>query len=456
MFVLTKTATRSTSARLLNPIHKRNFTEIAIAAAVTAVAPIALAAFRFKVASPHEYLVKTGLGITDINLHKKCVVWPGQSHFYINLHPENYEFQLSALSIEKIPFILPGFFTIGPKDDPESLIKFVRFLNGKDIHQMILGILEGETRILSSTMTLEEIFNNRQSFKETIIKGVQEELNQFGLFIYNANIKEMRDGDKSNYFDNMMKKKESQTANMAKVDVAEADKSGKVGEKEREAETRQRIAAFEAATIRQENDSRKDIQLSNSELAVITAQTNQIASIAQIESVSNSNIKKHETEVTVQEKKQNAETATYRASKLAPATVDAEITMILSNAELYKQQQIAEGIKAIYNAKAEGLQKVLLAVDGNQHTLNQFMMIETDQFQKLAHENATGLQNLKPTMTFLHANTGGAAGENNPIGDLFRMAPLTLAYLGQQLGLTKDKMPNEEPKLPMIIPNTNE
>ena len=49
-------------------------------------------------------------------------------------------------------------------------------------------------------MTMEEIFNDRQMFKNTIIKGVQEELDQFGLQVQNANIKELQDTEDSKYF----------------------------------------------------------------------------------------------------------------------------------------------------------------------------------------------------------------------------------------------------------------
>lgn len=412
---------------------------------------------RYKIATPNQYLVKTGLGIDDIKIYKKTIVWPGQSLTVIGMHPENYEFQLSALSIEKIPFILPGFFTIGPKDDSESLTKYVRFLGGKDIHQMILGILEGETRILSSKMTLEEIFNNRQSFKETIIKGVQEELDQFGLLIYNANIKEMRDGEESKYFHNMMQKKESETANMAKVDVAEANKRGKVGEKEREAQTRQQIALLEAATIRKENESRADIQMSNTELAVTTSQTNQTSAIAQIESQSNSNIRQHEMEVTVQEKKQAAEIATAKANKLAPAVVDAEITRTLADAELYKEQQRAQAIRATYMAKADGIQELLVALNGNTQALIHFLTLDTEQILKVANANVQCfqgiVQGLGPKMTILNANSGSNDQPSNPIGDLTKMLPMSLMYLSEQLGLSKDTMKSTN-LTPAIMPTT--
>lgn len=71
-------------------------------------------------------------------------------------------------------------------------------------------MLEGETRTLSSKMTIVEIFNDRDAFKKIVIDNVQKELLKIGLCIYNANIKELEDCQDSRYFFNMMQKKSSE------------------------------------------------------------------------------------------------------------------------------------------------------------------------------------------------------------------------------------------------------
>ena len=163
-----------------------------------------------------------------------------------------------------------------------------------DMIQIILGIIEGETRTLSSQMTMEQIFNDRQVFKDTIIKGVQEELDQFGLMIYNANIKELLDSEESRYFYNMMQQKASSVENQAKIAVTEANKQGNIGHKEREAITRQQIAKLESETIKTENEAKQNIQISNRELAVVSAENEQISNIAQIDSTSYASIREYE------------------------------------------------------------------------------------------------------------------------------------------------------------------
>ncbi len=52
-------------------------------------------------------------------------------------------------------------------------------------------MIEGETRVLAASMSIEEIFKGRTNFKTKIIDMVQEELSKLGLAIFNANIKEL-------------------------------------------------------------------------------------------------------------------------------------------------------------------------------------------------------------------------------------------------------------------------
>ena len=88
-------------------------------------------------------------------------------------------------------FSLPAVFTIGPDDHPKALRKYALLLteggqattsHGRNhVQNIVKGIIEGETRVIVSGMTMEEIFKERQIFKTKIIENVQSELDQFGL-----------------------------------------------------------------------------------------------------------------------------------------------------------------------------------------------------------------------------------------------------------------------------------
>jgi len=128
------------------------------------------------------------------------------------------------MSKEKISFNMPTVFTIGPKDDIECLKRYARYLQNTeldDFKRKVLGIIQGETRIEAGKLKLDDLFNNREKFKEVIVTNIDKEIEQFGLCIYNANIEELRDMEGNEYFVFMRKKALESAINQAKVDVAE-------------------------------------------------------------------------------------------------------------------------------------------------------------------------------------------------------------------------------------------
>ncbi|ERN05345.1 hypothetical protein AMTR_s00007p00187250 [Amborella trichopoda] len=133
---------------------------------------------KFKVASASAYLAITGYGIDDIKLAKKSWVLPGQSCTVFDVSPETYTFQVQAMSAEKLPFVLPAVFTIGPQvEDEEALLRYARLIsphdkNSNHVHELVQGVIEGETRVLAASMTMEEIFRGTKQFKQEVFAKV--------------------------------------------------------------------------------------------------------------------------------------------------------------------------------------------------------------------------------------------------------------------------------------------
>ena len=78
--------------------------------------------------------------------------------------------------MEKLQFALPAVFTIGPDNEMAALKKYALLLSGENrnveqsrtrnhVLDIVKGIIEGETRVIVSGMTMEEIFKERQIFK---------------------------------------------------------------------------------------------------------------------------------------------------------------------------------------------------------------------------------------------------------------------------------------------------
>lgn len=415
---------------------------------------------RYRVSNPDEYLVRTGLGISDMWITKQGFQFPFQTYKFVQMHPKNYSFDLQAMSVEKMEFLLPCVFTIGPKDDTESLKKYVKLLPivvddaGNDIsniEQLVKGILEGETRIQSAQMTVEEIFKDKKAFKEVLIQNVQNELDQFGLQIYNANIQEMKDSVGSEYFSFLRQKKRSESENKAKVDVAEAKKTGDIGDMERKAATRQQIASLEADTVLTENIKRQEIEKSNAELSVVNAAAKQKTQMANIEAEKRSLILEAELQKEVEQRRIAMETEKLRASGLSQAQVYAEIATkeaegkakameIEAVAKLFAKQKEADGILAIYNAQSTGIQKLIDSFDGNKESFIQYSMLDKGIYEKLAQANAAAIKGLNPKISIWGGmdSSNGSNGSTNygkPITDILKMVPPLVSTIHEQTGM---------------------
>lgn len=369
--------------------------------------------FRYKTSKSNEWLVRTGLGIKDIEIGKKFVKWPFQNIDCIDMTPQTYKFSVYAMSKEKMEFNFPAAFTIGPKNSQESLINYARYLITQEnlqLQNMILPIIEGETRALSANLQIEEIFSGRSEFKNEIVTNVQEQLDKLGVEIINANIEKLEDSANSNYFVSLSKKINSEAENRAKVEVAEQEKIGQIGEFERSAETRQKLSIIEAETKLIENQKEQEIVKSDTELEKFKQEQILIKERARIETSNKKLLINLEFEKEVEIKRNSMEVEKKRAEGLSATQVNAEIAeqqaigeaksqKILADANYYKMQREADGIKAIYEAKSEGLSKMIGTFNNNPSAFLAYNMMDKNIYQELAKSNADAIKGLNPKIT---------------------------------------------------------
>lgn len=432
---------------------------------------------RFYVAKPAQYLVKTGLNIDNIIIKKNTFRYPFQNIIIIELKPNNYTFTLEAMSKEKLEFLIPCTFTIGPKDEYNELIKYSTLLSDKndnDIKDLIKGIIEGETRVLTAMMTIEDIFNNRNEFKNNIVTQVQEELNQFGLIIYNANIKELEDFNGTEYFIHIRKKAIAEAKNKALMDVAKAEVEGIIYIKEKEKEKRIKQSEYEYDAIKYENEKQIEISKSQADLIIKQTEYNKLQTLAKIQASKDNEIQEINLQKKVESSKILQKTEALRATILVEAQVQAEAIQTQANAKKYKintesdaeQYKIecnakakkyqlnleteaeqyniecnavanlqlskcnAEGILTILNAQANGLTNILKVNDDPNFTLK-YLMIENGTLEKLAKCNADAIQGLEPKITYWNTNNNS----NNPMTDLMKNIPPLVDTIYEQTGI---------------------
>ncbi|XP_031480755.1 flotillin-like protein 4 [Nymphaea colorata] len=429
----------------------------------------------YKVAKASEFLAITGYGIKDIKLAKKAWILPGQCCTTFDISPVNYTFEVQAMSAEKLPFLLPAVFTIGPRvDNEDCLLKYARLITPHDklsshVKELVQGIIEGETRVLAASMTMEEIFRGTKEFKSEVFGKVQLELNQFGLLIYNANVKQLVDVQGHEYFSYLGQKTQMEAANQAKVEVAEARMKGEVGSKLREGQTLQNAAKVDADTkiysTQREGESRKaeirmqtevkvfenereaEVAEANSELTTKKAEWSRQAMIADVEAAKAVAIRDAELQQAVEMKKAAAETERLRAQMLSKANVELETKMKDADsvyyqkkkaaeaslfekekeaegrkvaaeaaffakqqeaeAELYAQRKAAEARVAAAEAEAYYVGKMLAALGGDYMALRDYIMIKEGVYQEIAKTNAQAVNGLNPKISVWNNGSEG-------------------------------------------------
>lgn len=270
---------------------------------------------------------------------------------------------LQAMTIEKLQFALPAVFTIGPDNNMEALKKYALLLSEAEttgstsssktnhVQDIVKGIIEGETRVIVSGMTMEEIFKERQIFKAKVIENVQNELDQFGLRIYNANVKELQDTPGSEYFAFLSRKAHEGASNQAKIDVAEARMRGEIGEAEKKGKTTQEVSRIHAETAVQETKRRIDKAQADAQLTNRQTELDMGIRLAKISASRQAEVRDAELQKEVENKRGETELERLRATDVTKSKIERESAEEAANAKLFAQTKSADGY--FYKEKLE-------------------------------------------------------------------------------------------------------
>ena len=244
----------------------------------------------------------------------------------------------------------------------------------EDIEEMAKEIIFGQLRLTVATLTIEQINQDRDSFLELIQKNVGQEMRKVGLYLINVNIADIT--DESDYIESIGKKAASTAVEQARVDVANAQRDGAIGQAEADrtreiqvaqnnaeaekgrkaaqADQRVYVEQQEAMAVGGENAAQAEIARANADLAEAEASAKQRADVATAQA-----------EAEIAKAKYDEEEQSLRASEIARETVAKQQVEIAAEAEAERQRRIARGeadaILAKYEAEAEGVQKVLEA-----------------------------------------------------------------------------------------------
>lgn len=209
-----------------------------------------------------------------------------QDYAYLSLEPMVIDIPLEgALSLTNIRVNVPSTFTVGIATDPvlmNNAAERLLNLSVSQIREQAQDIILGQLRLVIATLTIEEINKDREKFMTLINENVGQEINKIGLDLINVNVRDIT--DESGYIEAIGKRAAAEAINRAKVEVAQQERDGAVGQatatreqevsvslqrasaeqgrKEAERQQRMAVAKLEAETVAAEATANRDREVS--------------------------------------------------------------------------------------------------------------------------------------------------------------------------------------------------
>ena len=326
-----------------------------------------------------------------------------------------------ALSLNNIRVNVPSTFTVAISTDPvlmNNAAERLLSLNPQQMREQAQDIILGQLRLVIATLTIEEINKDREKFMHLINENVAQEINKVGLDLINVNIRDIT--DESGYIQAIGKRAAAEAINRAKVEVAQQERDGAIGEaaavrertvqvaneaasaaegqKKAEQAKRVAVAAYEAQAITGEVQAKRDmevaaaqreaetiaakkkaeqeqrIRVSEAEASATTGENAAAATIAEsnaklaevrADAKRRSDVASAKASEAILLAQRDQEVARLAKDEIAPQEVEKKRIEIAAMAEAEKRRIEAQGeadaILAKYTAEAEGTRKVLEA-----------------------------------------------------------------------------------------------
>ena len=410
---------------------------------------------RYKRCPSNKILVIYGRvekGRSSITTHGGgSIVWPViQDYAFLSLTPITINIPLQgALSLQNIRINVPSTFTVGISTEPEIMnnaAERLLHLERPAIEDMAKEIIFGQLRLTVASLTIEQINQDRESFLESVRKNVEPELNKIGLYLINVNITDIT--DESDYIESIGKKAASEAINKAKVDVAEQEKLGAIGEaeanrekdvrvaenaaqavkgrKKAEADQRIYVQQREAEAVDGENLSKATIANSNATLAVQEAKATQQSEVAQRDAT-----------VEIQKAQYRAEQERLRAAEVVRQEVEKQKVEIDAEARaeqirreargeadgiLMRYEAEAEGLRKLLESKAQGYAALVKSTAGDAKAAATLLLIE--KMEQLVARQVDAIKNLKiDKITVWDSGSAGSSSTANFISNLYKSIP---------------------------------
>lgn len=402
------------------------------------------------------------------------LVWPLiQDYAYLDLKPMSIQINLTnALSNQNIRVNVPSTFTVGISVEPNLMQRAAERLLGlqaAQIEELAQEIIFGQLRLTIAMLTIEEINQDRDNFLALIMSNVGSELNKVGLYLINVNITDIT--DESEYIESIGKKAAAVAVQSARVDVANAERDGSIGEaqanRQREIEVAVNTAEAEKGRKSAERDQR--VFVKEQESMAVEGENISAASIAdwnatlaekEAEAERRSEVARRVAETEVQKAQYLLEQERLRAEEIVreeiaktqieiAAEAEAERARRVARGEadaiLFKYEAEAKGVQQVLDAKAEGYGRLIVSSGGDARAAATLLMVE--KIESMVAAQVEAIRNLKIDKITVWDGGSGGSGDGSsstsnfvsslvrslpPIHDVAKMAGIELPeYLGE-------------------------
>jgi flotillin len=241
---------------------------------------------KYRTAGPDEALIVTGSFLGNGSVHvdesgNKIKIIRGGGTFILPVFQQAQPLSLLSSKLEVttpevyteqgVPVMADGVAIIKIGGSISEIATAAEQFLGKakeDRENEAKEVLEGHLRSILGSMTVEEIYKNRDKFSQEVQRVASQDLAKMGLVIVSFTIKDVR--DKNGYLDSLGKPRIAQVKRDADIATAEADKETRIKKAEAAKEAKrselerateiaeaEKINQLKVAEFRREQDSAK-------------------------------------------------------------------------------------------------------------------------------------------------------------------------------------------------------
>ncbi len=385
-----------------------------------------------------------------------------QSFEYLDLTPISISVDLkNALSKQNIRIDVPSRFTVGISVEPGVMQNAAERLLGmklNEIQELAKDIIFGQLRLVIATMDIEEINTDRDKFLAAVSSNVESELKKIGLRLINVNVTDIT--DESGYIAALGKEAAAKAINDARISVAEADRSGAIGEANAKREQRVMVSLADSEAIKGENEAKAQVAESNATLTEKQAEAMRRATAAEKIQAAKALQEAYAAEQEAEQARSAREKATLEADVIVKTEIEkrkleleaeAAAEQIRRKAKgeadaIYaKMEAEARGVQEMLTKQASGLAQIVAAAGGNADDAMKLMI--ADKLEELTKTQVEAVKNLKIDKVTVWDSMNGNKGTSTtanflssmlktipPMQEMFQMAGMQLPeFLGKSI-----------------------